>query len=271
MEKVDDSNYLQQGWGENEFLHASDDLQEILSQFESTAYLKDLNIFGGESDKLSKSRDPVLSMPDVSFLMEDEGKDKGGKRKLKDSKDVSSSKKGKKMILIEESVETLTEGDLAKRRESHNATERRRREKINEKIDELRKLLPGGGKGVNKAAVLHQTAERMKSLQVLFNRLLAEKRRLESSRNELLEDVYRLRTTLAHFQHNYGMAPHMGPGPNGPPPPGPHPMPGLRMQGAPHPGVPHMGRPGPMSMPLHPQQSHHEENENREAPPQFHS
>lgn len=265
MEKVDDSNYLQQNWGDNEFLHSSDDLQEILAQFESTAYLKDLNIFGGDGDK-SKSRDPVLSMPDVSFLMDDK-EDK--KRKLKDSKDVQPLKKGKKMILMEEPVEALTEGDLAKRRESHNATERRRREKINEKIDELRKLLPGGGKGVNKAAVLHQTAERMKSLQVLFNRLLAEKRRLESSRNELLEDVYRLRTTLAHFQHTYGMAPHMGgPGPNVPPPPAPGPAhqlhPALRMQ-PPH---PHMVRP-PMNLSPQP----HDENENREAQStqQFHS
>lgn len=264
MEKVDDSNYLQQNWADNEFLHASDDLQEILSQFESTAYLKDLNLFGGDGDK-TKHKDPVLSMPDVSFLMDD---DKDKKRKLKDSgKDVQPLKKGKKMILIEEPVEALTEGDLAKRRESHNATERRRREKINEKIDELRKLLPGGGKGVNKAAVLHQTAERMKSLQVLFNRLLAEKRRLESSRNELLEDVYRLRTTLAHFQHTYGMAPHMGPGPNAPaPPPGAsHQLhPALRMQ-PPH---PHMGRP-PMNLSPQP----HEENDNRDAQAstQFHS
>jgi len=97
MEKVDDSNYLQQNWADNEFLHASDDLQEILSQFESTAYLKDLNLFGGDGDKTKGHKDPVLSMPDVSFLMDD---DKDKKRKLKDSgKDVQPLKKGLVRIL----------------------------------------------------------------------------------------------------------------------------------------------------------------------------
>jgi len=215
MERIGDTTYLQQGWGETELLQ-SDDLQEILAQFESTAYLKDLNIFGTDHhiNKPSKGGLDTLSLPE-SFLLDDVT----GKRKFKDGKDSKFSKKSKKDI-EEPPLEALTEGEIAKRRENHNATERRRREKINEKIDELRKLLPGGGKGVNKAAVLHQTAERMKSLQILFNRLLAEKRRLENSRNELLEDVYRLRTALTHYQHGFNAAP---------PPPPPH----------------HAGAPGP--------------------------
>lgn len=87
-----------------------------------------------------------------------------------------------------------------KRKISHNASERKRREKINKKIDELRKLLPGEGQGINKAAVLHQTAERIKNLQSIFNKLAADKRKLESSRNELLEEVYRLRSSLNSLQ-----------------------------------------------------------------------
>lgn len=241
MDRVGDTTYLQHGWdGESELLQ-SDDLQEILAQFESTAYLKDLNLFGAPeslSDKPKGGFDP-LSLPE-SFIDEVQG----GKRKLKDAKDGKLAKKGKKMI-EEPPTEALTEGELAKRRESHNATERRRREKINEKIDELRKLLPGAGKGVNKAAVLHQTAERMKSLQVLFNRLLTEKRRLESSRNELLEDVYRLRTALAHYQHTYGPLPP----PTAtqlPPPRLPH-LPGVHRPGLPFPhddvsSTPHPGQ-----------------------------
>jgi len=238
MERVGDTSYLQQGWdGEAELLR-SDDLQEILAQFESTAYLKDLNIFGGQGqtpygNRMSKGGLDTLSLPE-SFLLDEAT----GKRKFnKDGKD--SQKKAKKDVEPEPPAEALTEGEMAKRRENHNATERRRREKINEKIDELRKLLPGGGKGVNKAAVLHQTAERMKSLQILFNRLLSEKRRLENSRNELLEDVYRLRTALAHYQHGFNPI-HPGAPPGLPPtPPTGLPLRPPHMQGwTPVPGAP---------------------------------
>jgi chemotaxis protein histidine kinase CheA len=228
MTETNDSAYLQQ-WRGIEGVQA-DDLQEILFQFDCSAYLKDSNLFGSKSSAL----DPRT--PTNFDGLKDAKKRKGltvedfsGKRQKKGIESFGEADLQKVDQVNKSQEETEPSNELAKRRENHNATERRRREKINEQIDELRKLLPGGGKGVNKTAVLHQTAERLRTYQSLFNRLLQDKKRLEKSKEELLEEVYRLRSSLSHppmneFPHhvNYMNNPHPPPIARAPTNPLPH-------------------------------------------------
>lgn len=220
-----DTNYLQ-GW-KSETPYNADDLHEILAQFDANSYLNQTNIFGGNSSENQApytSQNPTLMLPDMSAFFPDQHSEEASstgkldrKRKATNTFEASTTsrkeaKKGKQKI-VETIVETIIPSpeekdvqasnpeNIVKRRENHNATERRRREKINEQIDELRKLLPGGGKGINKAAVLNQTAERIHNLQTLFQRLVAEKQGLESSRSELLQEVNYLRHTISQMHH----------------------------------------------------------------------
>ncbi|RKP11931.1 helix-loop-helix DNA-binding domain-containing protein, partial [Piptocephalis cylindrospora] len=82
-----------------------------------------------------------------------------------------------------------------KRRESHNAVERRRRDNINEKIQELSHLVPdcfgainaaASGMKANKGAILRKSVDYIRQLQSLVNQQSGRMRDLE-------EEVRRLR------------------------------------------------------------------------------
>ncbi|RUP46713.1 helix-loop-helix DNA-binding domain-containing protein [Jimgerdemannia flammicorona] len=90
-----------------------------------------------------------------------------------------------------------------RRRESHNAVERRRRDNINEKIQELSTLLPeaivDGANKPNKGAILRKSVDHIKSLQSDVVKYQFKIRELES----MLETV-RNGGTLPPTNNNNG-------------------------------------------------------------------
>jgi len=186
-----------------------------VSQFNPSSPLSDSannssSSSGEEDTKTNPGEDNSFPFPSysdqpiASDLPNSRQKHSSTKRKAsvldEDSSSSSSSFSPAHHLKLCRKSRKIDTADMAKRRERYNATERKRREKINEKIDELRKLLPAGGEGVKKVVVLHQTAERIRNLQSLFNNLLNEKRRLEHSRNEILQDFSRLKLAFAQYQ-----------------------------------------------------------------------
>ena len=66
-----------------------------------------------------------------------------------------------------------------RRKESHNATEQKRRQRINEKMKELQTLLPGSDPNADKATVLNAAIDHIKRLQAETEQLLSKKHQLE--------------------------------------------------------------------------------------------
>lgn len=66
-----------------------------------------------------------------------------------------------------------------RRKESHNATEQKRRQRINEKMKELQLLLPGSDPNADKATVLNTAIDYIKRLQSETEQLTAKKQQLE--------------------------------------------------------------------------------------------
>lgn len=66
-----------------------------------------------------------------------------------------------------------------RRKESHNATEQKRRQRINEKMKELQLLLPGSDPNADKATVLNTAIDHIKRLQSETDHLTAKKQQLE--------------------------------------------------------------------------------------------
>jgi len=66
-----------------------------------------------------------------------------------------------------------------KRKESHNATEQKRRQRINEKLKELQLLLPGSDPNADKASILNAAIDHIKRLQTESEQLAAKKHQLE--------------------------------------------------------------------------------------------
>jgi len=66
-----------------------------------------------------------------------------------------------------------------RRKESHNATEQKRRQRINEKMKELQQLLPGPDANADKATVLNAAIDHIKRLTAETEQLAAKKQDLE--------------------------------------------------------------------------------------------
>jgi len=79
------------------------------------------------------------------------------------------------------------------RRESHKIIEQRRRQKINDKINELRELLNYPDGSQNKAVVLQAAVDNIKNLKVVCSKLLSAHRQLQEEYLQVLAENERLR------------------------------------------------------------------------------
>jgi len=83
------------------------------------------------------------------------------------------------------------------RKEMHNATEKRRREKINTKINELRDLIPQcKNYGANKAAVLNHTVEYIKQINSNYAQLMSTNRQLQDTNAQLVAELREMHRIL---------------------------------------------------------------------------
>jgi len=80
-------------------------------------------------------------------------------------------------------------GQTAKRKESHNATEQKRRQRINDKMVELKDLLPNcRDSPVDKATILNEAISHIQKLQAQLDVALVHKRDYERENQELAEE-----------------------------------------------------------------------------------
>jgi len=79
------------------------------------------------------------------------------------------------------------------RRESHKIIEQKRRQKITDKINELRELLNYPEGSQNKAVVLQAAVDNIKNLKMVCSKLLASHRQLQEDYLHVLGDNERLR------------------------------------------------------------------------------
>ncbi len=90
------------------------------------------------------------------------------------------------------------------RKEQHNAVEKRRRDKINVTITELKELVPNCKHfATNKASILHHASEHIKHLAQTNSDLLEANRRLQESNSHLIAELTELHRLLwgVHPQH----------------------------------------------------------------------
>ncbi len=100
----------------------------------------------------------------------------------------------------------------------HNVVEKRRRDKINVSITELKELVPNCKHfATNKASILYHASEHIKHLTQTNSNLLEANRRLQESNSHLTAELTELHRRLcsAHSQHTVGTL-------HAPPPPPPH-------------------------------------------------
>jgi len=113
------------------------------------------------------------------------------KEKLEDGnkeEENNSNKKRKKPEIAED--ETI-------RKELHNATEKRRREKINTKLDELKQLIPHcKNTTAQKAAILSQAIEYIKTLVTSYNEQVELNKKLQDTNNVLHSELKELHQSM---------------------------------------------------------------------------
>jgi len=86
--------------------------------------------------------------------------------------------------------------DNEARRESHKLIEQKRRQRINEKINELRELLNYPDGSQNKAVVLQAAVENIRYLKIACSKMIQHHRQLQEEHMGLLTDNERLRKLL---------------------------------------------------------------------------
>jgi len=86
--------------------------------------------------------------------------------------------------------------DNEARRESHKLIEQKRRQRINEKIGELRELLNYPDGSQNKAVVLQAAVENIRYLKIACSKMIQHHRQLQEEHMQLLTDNERLRKML---------------------------------------------------------------------------
>jgi len=95
------------------------------------------------------------------------------------------------------------------RRDSHNVAEKRRRDKINEKIDELALLINTNQGKMNKASILQATVDHIGTLEAHYQDLL-ERNRLLKMENAQLKQAHAKVFSSMQFQTQDGMNPMDG-------------------------------------------------------------
>jgi len=185
-DETDDSSYVQQAWdGNNAMSYNEHEIQDILSQFSVNQELRNLqvNLFG-VSDQLNT--DPQLQLPSnigMPSMVPYSGKDSLlGKRtnfKIVDVQPGITNKKQK--TSFEDPTKKVEQEPQKQTRECHNMNERQRRLKINQKIQDLKELLPKQSADIlsNKLTILHESVEHIKNLHQLVDH--------QNERNHYLE------------------------------------------------------------------------------------
>jgi len=85
-----------------------------------------------------------------------------------------------------------SEGSSSNRKESHKIIEQKRRQKINDKINELRDLLNYPDGSHNKAVVLQAAVDNIKNLKLVCSKLLASHRQLQEDYLNILVENERI-------------------------------------------------------------------------------
>jgi len=170
---------------DNSSLFFDSEIQKILSQFNNTASLAEIQtgLFGSTSET---NLDPHLSFPTDLFesvpLLS--GKVCGKRPAIVD---IAPEEPALKKQKIAKSSEEVDEDDDIDKASTHRMNEKRRRMKMNDKIQELRHLLPEQSEDVltSKLSVLHESVKYMRELKEVLG---AQQKELQLLRkkNELL-------------------------------------------------------------------------------------
>jgi len=86
------------------------------------------------------------------------------------------------------------------RRESHKIIEQKRRQKINDKINELRELLNYPDGSQNKAVVLQAAVDNIKNLKTVCSKLISSHRQLQEEYLHVIAENERLRKSTTESQ-----------------------------------------------------------------------
>jgi len=145
--------------------------------------------------ELSEMRNPISNESPVNDGLESLGDDvnevNGKKRKLKQYEDLLQDA-GLSADLPRKVNKTQGETSEA-RRESHKIIEQKRRQKINDKINELRELLNYPDGSQNKAVVLQAAVDNIKNLKLVCSKLLSSHRQLQEDYLHVLAENERIR------------------------------------------------------------------------------
>lgn len=99
------------------------------------------------------------------------------------------------------------------RRLSHNTAEKRRRDKINESLEELRQIVPSSDddarKSVNKAAILKRSVDYLRDLELMYQRLLQEHHALCQENENLKQLRASVQGLMAASSDNPTLAPEL--------------------------------------------------------------
>jgi regulator of replication initiation timing len=121
-----------------------------------------------------------------------------------DSIDSSLSAKKRKSEGILEPTDT--------RRDSHNVAEKRRRDKINEKIEELSMLISNNPSKSNKASILGNTVEHIQALDARYQELLERNRLLKMENVQLKQAHAKLISSFPHIDPSVALQNHSSDG-----------------------------------------------------------
>jgi regulator of replication initiation timing len=117
-----------------------------------------------------------------------------------DSLDPNLSAKKRKSEGILEPTDT--------RRDSHNIAEKRRRDKINEKIEELSMLISNSPSKANKASILGNTVEHIQALDARYQELLERNRLLKMENVQLKQAHAKLISSFPHIDPSVALQNH---------------------------------------------------------------
>lgn len=184
----DDSMFLQ-GMDGVDSLFNEPDLRDILMQFNNAGELKEMqmDLFGVNMN----IDDPQMQLPELvetTVRQQQSILDKvqvGQKRPEACSSDMLHPHPRFSMAQSSLPIQ-ITEPPKMKRKNKHNLTEKKRRMNINEKIDELKELIPPPRKAMlfNKLSILHESVEHMRQLQALVGVLNERYSQLEEKWKE---------------------------------------------------------------------------------------
>eukprot|EP01097_Dermamoeba_algensis_P000259 TRINITY_DN1095_c0_g1_i1.p1 TRINITY_DN1095_c0_g1~~TRINITY_DN1095_c0_g1_i1.p1 ORF type:complete len:192 (+),score=50.75 TRINITY_DN1095_c0_g1_i1:177-752(+) len=157
-------------------------MEEMLNKGEIPSQQQALLSYPPEASLLALKKDDGQRRAEV-LSKEDEEEEKDHE------KDEGEGKKKRKKPEVAE--------DESLRKELHNATEKRRREKINTKLEELKQLIPHcKNTTAQKAAILSQAIEYIKTLVTSYNEQVELNKKLQDTNNLLHSELKELHQSL---------------------------------------------------------------------------